>query len=232
MDDTYDGIAGIDRLATGELDDVARSELFAWLDGEPRRWRRCALALLETREIEQALGAWRAEAPRPAAKLLTPPSPRSQRGAALALAASVLIAFGVGIFARGFWMGHARLVADVPAPRHAASLDQAQPGPGVTTSSNAPVGSNQSSEEPATDSRASKVVKQPAPSPRQTAAVTKTPIAQPRDSIPSYIRGQWERRGYQLSSRPAQLPLVLPDGRRMMASVDEWRLNYVGQRTY
>ena len=221
MDDSYDRFAWIDRLATGELDDGARRELFSWLDGEPQRWRRCALALLETREIEQALGAWQSETRRSAVKLLTPPAGRSRRGAAFALAASVLVAFGLGLFARGYWASDAQLVADLPAADHDAGGDPAPPGTDVSTSTNAP-----STRNPL------KVVKQSAPPPRQTAAAAEAPTDQRRDSIPSYIRGQWERRGYQLTSRPAQLPVVLPDGRRLMASVDEWQLNYVGQRTY
>lgn len=220
MDDTYDGFAAIDRLATGELHGGARRELLTWLDGEPQRWRRCALALLETREIEQALGAWQSETRRPAVKLLRPLAPRSRGGAFIALAASVLIAFGLGLFARGYWASDGQLVADLPAARHDAGGDPVQPGSGVTTSSNSPT------------RNPLKVVKQSSPPPRRTAAAAEAPTAQRRDSIPSYIRGQWERRGFQLTSRPAQLPVVLPDGRRMMASVDEWQLNYVGQRTY
>ncbi|HVC96451.1 MAG TPA: hypothetical protein VND64_22390, partial [Pirellulales bacterium] len=52
----------LDRLAAGDLDGSSRRELFTWLDREPGLWRRCALALLEARELEQALGDWKAEA--------------------------------------------------------------------------------------------------------------------------------------------------------------------------
>lgn len=227
MDDFSDQSALIDRLATGDLDDVARRDLFAWLDGEPRRWRRCALALLETREIEHALGTWQSEASRPAPLFFRPPAPRSSRGAVFALAASVLVAFGLGIFARGFWIGDGRLVADAPAPRHDAGHDLAQTGSGTIASSDTP-----SSDKPSSDTPPNNLVKPSTSSPRQTAVVTEPPAAQPHDPIPSYIRGQWERRGFQITSRPAQLPVVLPDGRRTMAAVDELKFNYVGQRTY
>jgi hypothetical protein len=216
MNDISIQFALIDRLATGDLDDGARRELFTWLDGEPQRWRRCALALLEAREIEQALGAWRSETPRPIVKSLAPPPSRSRRGAVLALAASVLIAFGLGIFARGFWASDVRLVADVP-PAPNAGHPLSPPGGAVSSPS---------------DTTPSDVRRTPSSPRRSVAAVEPAPPRQPADSIPSYIRGQWERRGFQLTSRPAQLPVILPDGRRMMASVDEWQLNYVGQRTY
>ena len=50
MNDDSTQFALIDRLATGELDGAVRRDLFAWLDHEPSRWRRCALALLEARD--------------------------------------------------------------------------------------------------------------------------------------------------------------------------------------
>src|SRR5438093_6448897 len=67
----------IDRLAAGDLDAPARRELFAWLDAEPLRWRRCALALLEARDLEQALDDWIDES-RSEAKLSSRRLQRSQ----------------------------------------------------------------------------------------------------------------------------------------------------------
>lgn len=93
--------AMIDRLVDGELSGDERRELLAALDAQPDGWRRCALAFLEAQ-------TWRSEMKRivaPVAIVTTnssvaavPPSPstRRYRGAWLAAAAALLVAFGLG----------------------------------------------------------------------------------------------------------------------------------------
>ncbi|HVA47830.1 MAG TPA: hypothetical protein VNH11_15790 [Pirellulales bacterium] len=210
MNEHSDQFALIDRLATGDLDGPARRELFTWLDCEPSRWRRCALALLEAGELERALDDWQAEVPRPTAAC-APAVERSRRPAMFALAASVLIAFSLGAFARDFWTVPVPMMVELPKPA------------GGETSAAA---ANKKSS-PEVVKRADK-----ASDKTVTAVAAAPPGAAQADLIPPYIRSQWERRGYQLTSRPARLPVVLPNGRRVMVPVDELQVNYVGQRTY
>lgn len=105
--------AWLDRLATGELDDAKRRALFTWLDDEPLRWKRCAVAFLEaqwwgdaTRPlVEPAAETDKSRLPAvipamPAASLESgrPSSRGGIRGwiPALSLAACALLVFSVG----------------------------------------------------------------------------------------------------------------------------------------
>lgn len=211
----------IDRLAAGELAETDRGELFSWLDGEPSRWRRCALSLLEARELEQALGSWQAEAP-PSKPTLTraPAKPRARWGAVYALAASIVISFSLGVLARGFLMTPAPMIVASPQP---ASRGGNAGAAGAGTADTAAVAPQSSGD----------VVKPPAePSNKTVAAVEAMPGGGASNALPPYLRSQLERRGYEVTSRQARLPVVLPDGRRMSLPVDQLQLNYVGQRTY
>ncbi|HWB08713.1 MAG TPA: hypothetical protein VG826_05800 [Pirellulales bacterium] len=207
-----DHAALIDRLAAGELDEALRRDLFIWLDDEPARWRRCALALLEARELEEAFGAWPSEALKPAVRLERARAVRLTRPTALfALAASVMVAFSLGAFARGFFVASGPAVVESVAPtdrKAPVAAADGEPAGGVVM-------------KPATES-----------DPRPTAVAAAPPGVRKPDLIPAYIRSQLERRGYQVTTRPAQLPVVFPDGRRKTVPVDELQLNYVGQRTY
>ncbi|HEV3339100.1 MAG TPA: hypothetical protein VG125_02050 [Pirellulales bacterium] len=205
----------IDRLAAGELDDAMRRDLFVWLDREPSRWRRCALALLEARELEDAFGfgAGQAETANATASLTRAPTVRPSRpGAIFVLAASLVIAFFLGILARGSW--------GVPAPM----IVEAQKSVAPETPLNAEdreLSHGLAKQQPAAQSGKS-----------LTAVAAAPPGATESHLIPPYVRSQLERRGYQLTSHPAQLPVILPDGRRVMVPVDQFQINYVGQRTY
>jgi hypothetical protein len=230
----------LERLAAGDLDGPSRRELFAGLDREPALWRRCALALLEARELEQALGDWKAECsseivPRPRRRSPCPDEfsrtavdsapatpgaalPRIQgrrwRAHPLALAASVLVAFGLGMTMRG--SGIAPQVAlNVPS-------DSAQTSPRAKPAHQegalvAAAGQAESREHDRAD-------------PIRDDARRSTPDSAER--LPAYVRSQLERRGYRVDSRHGVVPVALPDGRRVMLPVDQLQLNYVGRKSY
>jgi hypothetical protein len=206
MNDQPDELVLIDRLAAGELDEPSRRQLLAWLDRDPVHWRRCALALLEAREIEQAFAAWHGEPGKSAVKPPRPSETRRPRSRAiLVLAASILVAFCLGLFARGLAIAPVSSVVGVPHPSsHQTPAD-------VTENSTPP--------DP---------IQPPDTLPDQMVAAAPVPAG----SIPPYVRSQWERHGYELISHPARLPVVLPDGRRVTVPVDQLQLNYVGRRTY
>lgn len=120
-----------DRLADGELDEAARRALLQSLDDVPDGWKRCALAFLEAQAWRESLRDLGQEAPPlaspvataaacPPAAAVPPTAARSpQRSAApwlgtvLAMAASFLLALGLGTFWRG---GNPRPPAEKSAP--------------------------------------------------------------------------------------------------------------------
>lgn len=97
----------LDRLVDGELDEDARRRLLLHFEGQPDRWRQCALAFLETQAWDEALPEALSE-PSPSAttdgdapetRLATRPvqPPRKPWMSWMAMAASFLLAFGLGL---------------------------------------------------------------------------------------------------------------------------------------
>jgi hypothetical protein len=216
----------IDRLATDELDDDSRRMLFAWLDREPARWRRCALALLEAREMEGAFDDWLGEGAANSATPIGRKRPialpeasesgdrrslgkrerRPGRYATLAMAASVALAFGLGMAADRRWIAQRAIVA---APEAAAQSSAVANG-------NSRVGPPSRGEISASDSQ------QPAASPSSPSG--------DEDLIPAYVKSQLERHGYRVDSRRQFVSISLPDGRRTLVPVERWKFSYVGNR--
>lgn len=226
-----DALASLDRLAAGELDDGARRALFAWLDREPQRWRRCALALLEAREWEGALDDWtaemhpaaaRAEPFRPAEirpELRTAPSAaRFGRMAALAVAASVAIAFGLGMVADRKWTASRRPIAEFAA----ADAVALQPAVGAAERTTARVDQPPGSDKARDTDRA--------PIADSAAAAASSPDRP--ELVPAYVKSQLERRGYRVDSQRQLVSVSLPGGRKVTLPVEKWNLNYIGNRVY
>lgn len=92
----------IDRLVDGELSAEQRRELLASLDAEPAAWRECAVAFLEAQTWRASLadlGRATVAAPRAAVE----PRPRrfAPATAWAAVAATALLAFGLGTIVPG-----------------------------------------------------------------------------------------------------------------------------------
>jgi hypothetical protein len=120
MSRSFEDDARFDRLVDGELSADEYRALVASLDDEPSGWRRCALAFLESQALAgelagvrrgMTLGDDRGNTPAPASVGKGNTEPR--RGPAffrlttfLAIAASFLLAFGLGIAAPR-WFGGA-----------------------------------------------------------------------------------------------------------------------------
>src|SRR5436190_5285198 len=100
----YNNDVLFDRLVDGELNAAERRKLLASLDKQSEGWRRCALAFLEAQSWRQELGQV-ARNLQPATKvpsLRLSKAPKTDKsrwadGARwLALAAGLLLAFGIG----------------------------------------------------------------------------------------------------------------------------------------
>lgn len=238
--------AQVDRLASGDLPADERAELFRWLEAEPSRWRRCALALLEARELEQAMGQWLATDDSPCDSLV---EVRGVGGAA-----------GRGMFERGKRMppspvpaksapkSDEAIIARDPSPasskieqpRRSAFFSMAAAvllafglgivlrsqwnSPGATESRG--VTANGAASRADSDSETGAV---PSTSDRRFASA----MSQPKVSaVSDYARGRLERRGFHVETNPTDVPVTLPDGRRVMAHANRVRLEYVGHRSY
>ena len=94
-----------DRLVDGELDESARRALLRRLDHEPDGWKRCALAFIEAQAWRDAMAGGVASQNLVPATLHRPNTLAVLRQM-LAVAAAVVVAFGLGFMSRGVGAGH------------------------------------------------------------------------------------------------------------------------------
>jgi hypothetical protein len=98
----------LDRMVDGELSPDDQRELLARIDDEPGGWRRLALAFVESQALRCDLVAIN---PAPASGRVHPggvPQTTAPWSRLLALAASLAVAFGIGLFTRDFSRGGSR----------------------------------------------------------------------------------------------------------------------------
>jgi hypothetical protein len=176
--------------------------------------------LLENRELEQALGDWRALVPSPTAfpSFPTPVQsvparrPWTRR---LTLVAGLLIAFGLGVLARGVRLARDEAIAQAPQNSPTA-------GNVVIAESADQTTSNQAADSPA-------LVTDQAPSRDLGQA---RPQRDAGESLPPYVRSQLEKHGYRVDSQHKLVAVALPDGRSVKLPLDQFQLRYVGHRSY
>jgi hypothetical protein len=215
--------AQIDRLVAGELLEAERRNLLVWLDEDVRRWRLCAMAFLEAQSWEAAAAGLAPAATAKGNQALMQNTPACTRVAncrqswavwqALAIAASLALAFAVGLRSASVWQ-HAQ---PVMLPGTAEASGERVPGNLLP------------------DSKATSNVKQPLMAtvavrtnldPGVTAQL-QLPV-RPLDggeahatSISEYDRKQWERQGFELIEERRYLPARLPDGRQVVVPVNK-----------
>ena len=232
---SHDAERWLDQLVDGELTDDQRRQLLTKLDAQSDGWRRCALAFLEAQSWEKEFRAMTAA---PVQETAVRPAPakstwlQSRMASVLAVAASFVVAFGLGLASRGISL------TDGFAPRQVA---QQQPLP--------------QAEQPRTDSPdAPRVDEGPRP---QWDSVTVSldgdqdgqleavdvPFAtgegideqwlrnQPSPLPPQVLRAL-ERLGHQVERQRAYVPIELDDGRRVVVPVDQFDVHFVGQRNF
>lgn len=238
-----------DLLADGELSEERRRALLSRLDDHPEGWRRCALAFLEAqdwkREMPRAGGANdppAADASAAIAENSASPVIVAQRpllgwlGTMLAMAASFLLALGMGIAWRGGW--HDEEIADRPA---------LTPGPELALTHG-----------PAAEPADSAVVPEPGapqfgPDAPQYGKVMLTvlgadgqerlvevPILTADRYDPELLSGQpaalshdlvrqLQRSGHEVNQYRELVPVSLEDGRQLVLPVDQVEVRFVNQ---
>jgi hypothetical protein len=225
-----------DRLVDGRLADEDRRHLLSALDDRPGGWRACALAFLEAQAWRADLGALASERT-PAASVVRQPidiagaAAPDNRSAVpstmhwLALAACVLVAFGLGTL----WQenGTSPIVTTGAAPPSETQLasDDAQPQsiPPEPESSDAltlwvrdHTGRAQRLHVPLVDA----------------GAVDQQLGVRFRSGVPDSLRSQLRERGYDVFSTRRYAPLVLENGGSLVVPVEDTRIVPVSSDVY
>jgi hypothetical protein len=225
-----------DLLADGELDEPRRRELLSRLDDQPGGWRRCALAFLEAQTWRNELGDWaadaKAQAPAVPASTVESRSRLWGLGSWLVVAASFMVAFGLGLLLDEF--GRPRGLpftgqfaaddAQQPPAFDANTLaqqefgSQAMPGGGVMTMSfrPGPDGRLQEVQVPFID----------------LPGVSADWLAESSPAVPLEVLRDLHRSGHRVEQSRQLVPVDLQDGRRVVVPIDQVNIHYVGNRSY
>ncbi|HTQ40531.1 MAG TPA: hypothetical protein VMJ32_16010 [Pirellulales bacterium] len=132
----------LERFADGELNAEQQRQLLLALDAQPDSWRHCALAFIEAQTLRSEFrhltiadnsvsGSGSTAIVANAKSVLRPLPPLAFRLGWFVLAASVLVAFTLGLAARGWWMSgtlseQARDLAGTQGPRSTSPATQTQ----------------------------------------------------------------------------------------------------------
>jgi hypothetical protein len=210
--------AEVDRLVAGELPEEQRRRLLAWLDGQPGRWRFCALAFLEAQTWEAAAN-WQSqttaiENAQPKQRVMerqaAVTTARLRHVSGLALAGAIALVFVTGVFSGRFWSSFEESAIHEPAVQPDETSPQGKPAPLLATVS---VRTN-------LDPQVSAQLQVPV-APVDDATV-------PAPAFSEYERMQWERRGFELNEEQRYLPARLPDGSDVFVPVNKVRLRLKG----
>lgn len=205
----------LDMLVDGQLSDEARRELLARLDLAPGGWRRCALTFLEAQCWRESL----APVARSAGEPVRAPRPAGSRhrvlhwAAGLALAASVMIAVGLGLRARPVGRPVAPPLEQVAeqADLHGSLPRSASPWRMVTLTS--PDSPSEPIRLPAVERKGI-----------DDAWLRSFPSALPADVLRAL-----ERTGHAVQQSRELVPVPLEDGRRLVVPVDQVEVHSVGR---
>ncbi|MEX2118610.1 MAG: hypothetical protein WD847_03295 [Pirellulales bacterium] len=230
----------LDLLVDGELDAARRRELLSWCRHDPEGWRRCALAFLEAQSWRQELGA--AAQPRAVAvPAVALPAARTESLKTrplrfwigpLAMAASFLLAFSLGLLWRG------RPQDELPIADHRPVGSEQ-------------VASNQRAEKTPHDQLAGGQGAAPRPlanvrlvvdGPQGASQEFELPVmeggsldellAGQGSAIPAEVQRAFERLGHRVRQRRQLVPFELEDGRRLIVPVDEVDVHPVGDWSF
>lgn len=240
-----------DRLVDGEMSREEYRRFLAGLEKQPDGWRRCALAFLEAQAWRQELGVVRATEP-----TLAQADVRPQRGGWypwgarwLAVAASVALAFGVG----RWWPER-----DARSPRSMDATASGRSGAGLGSMAVvAPSGGAESLPRMPVDR--GRAIREPAPASPDSRPLgevelvsvagdgdfhhsTRLPVqTSDEQSAGNAAQGaegtrplaEWLRKlGREVELREGVIPVVLPDGRRVLVPVEHLELTPVRTPAY
>jgi hypothetical protein len=208
----------LDRLVDGELTGNERRQLLESFDKRPEGWRRCALAFLEAQSWREEMGqvargvASETNAPKSPASSVTPSRKSSWSSIAtwLAMAASLLLAFGLGVMHR--------------ERGESVASTSANPAGQVAMSPNSPLPPKSTSPSDAVTF----FVKddggrmQPVRVPLVDANTLDKELGMTfQTGVPDDVRNQLKDNGYAVKSKRQYAPLWLENGRPMILPVED-----------
>jgi hypothetical protein len=217
----------LDLLVDGELPQDKQQSLLLKIDQEPGAWRRCALAFLEAQRWRREFGAIvkRVEMPSaPETPSVSPPPASSWNwrvtGTLLAMAASFLVAFGLG-----FELRRPAGVVDPEASSGSPSVSLAADAP-LPTQENKPL-----------DAVTLVVNDDGKPSEVQVPVVEGVvPDSQwlhaGPTGLPLDLLRALERQGHQVTQKRQFVPFQLEDGRQGLVPMDRVEITPVTNRSF
>jgi hypothetical protein len=229
--------AVFDRLVDGELSSDERRALLRSLDAQPGGWRRCAIAFLEAQAWNSDFKQLSAEPSRLGSSAVAPltlqRNSRNSTRTALswaAIAASLLIAFFLGISQRG------TITPFANAPLVEAPGDAVPPN----AIARAPGSSNESA--PLRDQDPDVLTlwaRDESGNPRsfrvplmEASAVDRELGVAFQPGMPAAVRSQLQHDGFQVHSRQRYAPLWLDNGQRMVLPVEDTKIIPVSENVY
>ena len=233
-----------DLLVDGELTEPQRRNLLATLDDVPGGWRRCALAFLEAqcwKEESRAI-ACQPVSERRAARAVGRRVFRAGSWAALlAMAASFLIAFGLGSLLRDLWRpggqaGSAPIYVAETTERAETTENAEEPSfrvdePDSFPPLGAPAGPWQMVTVPVGvgSGGGAGSIRLPAV---ERESIDEAWLRDFPPAVPADVLQAFERSGHQVRHLRRLLPVPLNDGRQLVVPVDQFEFRYVGDRAY
>jgi hypothetical protein len=232
----------IERLVDGELTASEERSLLAAIDFQPDGWRRCALAFLEARawkgefaevtrgdsgRVNGAPVAFPSHAADQRTATSAAPLERARWTGGLAIAASIGLAFLLGIAVRGSWSGAAR-------NQLAVATDEDGTGKASRGSGNShAVGISAPAAVPPTITMT--VVDNQGGIERQLEIpVVETDTFDPRwlqrppSAIPRELASALRRNGHSVEEQRLYVPVRLDDGRQAIIPLDQAEVRFVG----
>lgn len=253
----FDDLQDLDRLVDGELPERERHELLGRLDRHPDGWRRLALAFLEAQSWGEAARDHATEAVTTATGDVRPvmpsiPPARNWKlllGTPLAMAASFLVAFTLGIALRGAWRGSdpnlplqvaSQKAQQEQAARKAIVLAHGSFGQTLSSLANnskdRPSGESEfavaddlgsvslANSGPLSDDAVEEVWL-----PAEAEASDESTLAgSPAPAVPEQVLRSLRRLGHEVESHQSFWPVDLKNGQRALVPVDEVEIRYVG----
>jgi hypothetical protein len=210
----------LDRLVDGELGVNERRELLAAMDDEIGGWRRCALAFLEAQSWRRQMTRAAAESTLVPAAAATPAPPRRAAfwGSALAIAASLAVAFVLG---RQF---------SIPGTLVGPSLAQDErtqpPQPSDPLPQTAIAQPHGADERPWETITLTPVGGSGAGDPinLRVAKDGESAVGATRGALSKILSRSFEKQGWQVNRQQRTVPIDLSDGRRLEVPVEEINL--------
>ena len=227
----YDGNHWIDLLSNDELPNELRAGLWKWLDADAIRWKRCALALLETREFESALAGFGGAASNneksTAVDQLTLPNRTSSIWRRIGWwGVSLSAAFLLGMFLNRGTVDSAGLPIAQSQQSGTGAVKTAD-GDKTPVVGKTNVAPSQEAEQEANSRETDR------PGGVELAANSREWRGRDGVDLSSpYFKRQLEKRGFELEQKRELVSVSLPDGRKLQIPVNDVLVSFRGGKVY